>query len=243
MKFITALTLTILSATTTSASKCAEHLSSVSTCFASNTVTCSDLSCVSTDASSTSDVGAMKACCPACSEVIESFSACVSENVENVQVPVIDNLKDSVENISNEIISNSPGVDDFQDLQNAADELIGTFGSEEVLCGENSAVETLITEGVLAAGEIDLECAKDAAAVSTCLVCNADECSVCSAKFQLQTEDVACQKLEGFFGDCGCNTCKEKERALLNCQCSSATNLGFWTVLAAIPLTISFLMI
>jgi len=110
----------------TSGGVCKVETMEVSTCF-DEISTCTDISCFSADVS---DAGAMKSCCPACSDVIDLFSTCVlkAENInlggngisyvsgddnnngETVQVDV-DNLEGDIENISNQIIENISGVD------------------------------------------------------------------------------------------------------------------------------------
>eukprot|EP00548_Thalassiothrix_antarctica_P019655 CAMPEP_0194195066 /NCGR_PEP_ID=MMETSP0154-20130528/75927_1 /TAXON_ID=1049557 /ORGANISM="Thalassiothrix antarctica, Strain L6-D1" /LENGTH=583 /DNA_ID=CAMNT_0038919553 /DNA_START=21 /DNA_END=1769 /DNA_ORIENTATION=- len=109
-----------------------------------------------------------------------------------------------------------------------------SFPAESIICGEintskngtnNSSlglmntIDAVTNIAIGIDGENNVECARDATAVAKCVMCNREACSNCMTKLKL-LEKYSCQDpTENFFGDCGCDPCKEQEQAFLDCHC------------------------
>mmetsp|Transcript_5632 Transcript_5632/g.6535 ORF Transcript_5632/g.6535 Transcript_5632/m.6535 type:complete len:442 (+) Transcript_5632:178-1503(+) len=118
---------------------------------------------------------------------------------------------------------------------------------DEALCSKSTlmrtSLEDFVSTAALVDGETSLECASDAATLTTCTICN--KCTNCYDKFlQLKKEQGgSCDEQSELFKYCGCDACQEEEKVLLACLCpnSAASNLGISLALASILLSILFL--
>jgi len=111
---------------------------------------------------------------------------------------------------------------------------------DEALCSKSTlmrtSLEDFVSTAALVDGETSLECASDAATLTTCIICN--KCTNCNDKFyQLKKEqNGSCDEQSELFKYCGCDACQEEEKVLLACLCpnlaasklakSAASNLG-----------------
>jgi len=64
-------------------------------------------------------------------------------------------------------------------------------------------------------------CARDATAIAKCALCNSEACSNCITKLKLLRQYSCQDPTENFFNDCGCDPCKEQEKAFVNCHCEN----------------------
>jgi len=149
-------------------------------------------------------------------------------------------------------------------------ECVGSLTSAETP-PTSTSVETLIPNAICEEGSIGISrnsndvaltlmdaieditvCARDAAAVAKCVLCNSEACSSCITKLKL-LQQYRCQDLtKNFFNDCGCDPCKEQEKAFVNCHCknihlshehSGGRGLSPTLLIAAIITYLSFIYI